>query len=234
MVLSSLVLVSSRQSLPHAVSGPGAEIRVSQIEARVGKVGWENLAAVSFYFVPGGRAHFRDFRRGFTEVEFAMESNQFLVQYDSNRHYIIHKNRQRLEGPAAEQALEQAEKLHSSDYYLLNPFVQLRAQGTEHKLTEDGDLLINYAAGGMTGDSYVIRTDSTGLPIEWRVWSSGLPLKGLKFTFTEWREISPGVSASLVHKSFFKNVEFRDVRGYSAYPGPENKDRFAELAEMKK
>ncbi|MBL8021839.1 MAG: hypothetical protein JNM27_19350 [Leptospirales bacterium] len=234
VVLASLVLVTSRQNLPHAVAGPAAESVVSQIESRVGKAGWEKLEAVSFYFVPGGRAHFKDFRRNFVEVQFAMDSSQFLVQYDSDGRFVIYKNRQRIQGQVAEQVLVQAQKFHTADFFLLNPFVQLRGAGVEHKITEEGDLLVLFPSGPMDGDSYVIRTDATGMPLQWKVWSGSSRLKGLKFQFENWRELSPGVRTSLMHTSFFKNVEIRDVRGFTAYPGPENKDRFTELAEMKK
>lgn len=233
VVLISLFLVSSRKSLPASRSGDEAERLAAQVEARVGKEGWDKLAAVSFYFVPGGRAHFTDFKRRLVEVAFAQSSNQFLVQYANDGRGVVYKNRKRIEGQEAADAVQQALKFHINDIYWLNPFVQMRAPGAVRKITEDGDLMLHYPEGGITpGDTYVIHTGPDGLPDRWNLWVKVLPLKGMQFTFEDWREIAPGVRVSLMHRSFFKDVELREVRTFSSYPGAENKDRFAELVEM--
>lgn len=233
VVLISLLLVSSRKSLPASRPGEDAERLASEVENRVGKAGWEKLAAVSFYFVPGGRAHFADLRRGFTEVAFAKSSNQYLVQYVKDGRGIVYKNRKLVSGQEAQDVIQQAIKFSINDMYWLNPFVQMRAPGAVRKITEDGQLVIHYPEGGITpGDTYVIHSGPDGLPDHWKLWVSVLPLKGMQFTFEDWREISPGVRVSLMHRSFFKDVEMREVRAFSSYPDPENKDRFAELVEM--
>jgi len=235
VILGALVLVTSRQQLPSGVPGEEAENRARQIENRVGKDAFEKLGAVSFYFVPGGRANFYDLKRRYAEVEFASDSNQFVVQFDETGNHIVYKNRVRIDGPEADAAHEKAVKFHINDFFWLNPFMHMRSPGAKRMLTEAGDLMIHYESGGATpGDSYVIHTDSSGLPVLWRLWVHVLPLKGIRFTFEDWREIAPGVFISLMHKSFFKDVSMRDVRAFPVYPDRENKDRFSQLAEMKK
>jgi len=233
VVLISLLLVSSRRSVPASRPGEDAERLAAQVEERVGKAGFDKLAALSFYFVPGGRAHFVDLRRGFTEVAFAQSSNQYLVQYAKDGRGIVYKNRKLVSGQEALDTIPQAVKFFTNDMFWLNPFVQMRAPGAVRKITEDGELVVHYPEGGITpGDTYVIHTGPDGLPDHWKLWVRVLPLKGMQFTFEDWREIAPGVRVSLMHKSFFKDVELREVRGFLSYPDPENKDRFAELVEM--
>lgn len=233
VVLISLFLVSSRKSLPASRPGEQAELLAARVEASVGKDGWERLGAIAFYFVPGGRAHFVDFKRGFVEVAFAQSSNQYLVQYAKDGRGLVFKNRKRVDGQEASDSIQQALKFHINDMYWLNPFVQMRSPGAVRKITEDGDLMVHYPEGGITpGDTYVIHIGPDGLPDRWNLWVKVLPLKGMQFTFEDWKEIAPGVRVSLMHRSFFKDVELREVRTFSSYPGTENKDRFAELVEM--
>ncbi len=233
MILGALATVSWRESPPSSVGDGEALART--IEKRVGLEAYSGLSAVSFYFVPAGRSHFRDLKRGLVEVTFASGSHQFVVQYDSAGRSIVYKNRVKITGAEAERAHAQAVSFHINDYFWFNPFVQFRSPGAKLGKTESGDLLVHYESGGVTpGDTYLIRTDESGRPVEWRLWVSVLPLKGLRFSFEDWTDIAPGVSVALMHKSTFKNVEIRDVKAFPAYPDRENKDRFAELAEMKK
>ncbi|HMU82114.1 MAG TPA: hypothetical protein PKE49_07555 [Leptospiraceae bacterium] len=214
--------------------GTGEDI-ARAIEASIGKTAFEKLGAVSFYFVPAGRSHFRDLKRGFVEVSYAAGSNQFVVQYDSLGNYVVQKNRVKISGPEAEKAHTQAVSFHINDFYWFNPFVQMRSPGAILGRTESGELLVHYESGGVTpGDTYAVKVDANGRPVEWRLWVSVLPLKGIGFSFDDWSEIAPGVFVSTMHKSSFKSVEIRDVKAFPSYPGQENKDRFAELAEMKK
>lgn len=205
------------------------------LEQRIGRAAWDRLGAVSFYFVPGGRAHFVDLKRGFIEVQFAQSSNQFLVQFAKDGRGIVYKNKKPVTGQEASDLIAQAYKYNINDMFWLNPFVQMRAPGAVARVTGQGELVVHYPEGGVTpGDTYVIQFGPDGLPASWKLWVSVLPLKGMQFSFEDWQEIAPGVRVSLMHRSFFKDVEIREVRAFGVYPERENQDRFKELVEMLK
>ncbi|MCB1308673.1 MAG: hypothetical protein KDK30_10855 [Leptospiraceae bacterium] len=237
LIIAGLVLWISGGRPPEAVSGPAAELLAERIEASVNMSAWrENTAAIEFVFLPRQNRHFRDLRRQLIEVRWGTEDH-FKVQYNNRTgRFIAFKNDERLRDASAEDAYRQAVRLHTNDFFWLNPFATLRAPGAERKLAGERALLLTFNSGGVTpGDNYLIITDGDGQPQRWQLWVSlwYVP-NGIEFAFNEWTELSTGARVALKHPGKLASIDLEVKSVYGDYPPIGEADRFQDLLDYER
>ena len=232
IVLLTIRLIVN-QPLPVGESGPAAEALADRIEAATAQQAWRDTAAVEFTFDRHGNKHFYDKRRHLIEVIAPGEKTiRVLYNHKNQNQFVAFADGNRLSGAEAHAALQQAIKFHVNDVFWLNPFGALRAPGAKLALVGERALLITYESGGVTpGDSYLIITDENGRPERWQMWVSVLPIRGLEFTFEDWKTYETGAVLSTTHNGSIAQVNLSGVKTYAQYPAPGEADRFAPLLE---
>lgn len=228
-VVLIIFFVTGRKSIPTGKEGPEAENMARSIEEFVGFTAYRNLAAVSFTFSPAGNQHFRDLQRNFIEVQFETEAGTAKVQYDhQTRSFIAYLNEEVTAEQAAANLFEKAYEIHTSDYFWMNPFIQLNAPHSIRKKVDANNLLVTYTdSNGSSGDSYLIQIEN-GRPVSWKMWVEALPMKGMEVTFENWIE-KDGIRIARERNSIHRNLEILNLE---LYENPEQPDRFAELQEL--
>ncbi len=243
LIIASLILISllvavfaffilGQRDLPQGVGGSEAEALTRRIEQAVGLDSWKKTAAISFDFSRSGSRHFCDLKRGYWKVEWSKGGDSYRLLSDRFASFVAYKGQELITGEPARQSYFAAWKKHINDLFWFNPFVQLRSPGAERLYVGQQALLVTYHSGGVTpGDSYLIITDEKGLPQRWQIWASILPLKGLEFTFEDWRQSQTGAWLSLVHKGPLLSVNIEQVQTYPDYPIAGEVDHFLPLKQ---
>lgn len=105
------------------------------------------------------------------------------------------------------------EYFYNDSFWLVAPY-KVFDDGTERSMveTEEGPaLLITYNKGGVTpGDSYLWFLDRNYLPRKYKMWVKIIPVGGLEFTWTDWKQYQGGVWLPGNHEGFI-NIEMNDI-----------------------
>ncbi len=230
VILFVLVRVLA-EPLPVGAAGAPADLLLERIEQAVGMPAYRNTAAVAFTF-RGINRHFADLRRGFWEVRWQEDGGEWAVQrHEKSGSTLVLRDENPLpEGPQRTEVALHAYRSQVNDAFWFHPFQALRAPGVERRLVGERALLVTFTSGGLTpGDSYLFVTDRSFRPEAVRMWVQVLPLRGMRFTFEDWKKTETGFFVSLVRRSNLAEVKLSDVRAYEAYPEPGQPDRFAYL-----
>jgi len=186
------------EDVPIGTQGQDAEALADEMLQALNKDGYDTLARIQFTY-PGG--HTYDWDR---------ENNQVIVEWDENKVFLD-----------LNQSVEQFETLQyqayeyfiNDSFWLVAPF-KVRDQGvTRSTVDVDGGrgLLVNYSSGGVTpGDSYLWIIDQRGFPIAWKLWTSNVPIGGLKIGWGGWVE-REGVWFSTFHPSKVIDLEITNL-----------------------
>ncbi|RKE94859.1 hypothetical protein [Ichthyenterobacterium magnum] len=114
--------------------------------------------------------------------------------------------------------IHKAESYFNNDtFWLVAPY-KVFDDGVERRLvkTEDNKdaLLITYTSGGSTpGDSYLWHFDDNGKPTSYQMWTSILPIDGLKASWNDWTITKSGAQLPTFHKLLFLGLEIEDIKG---------------------
>ncbi len=245
LVIVSLVLMivvgltikfAGSESLPIGEREGAAEL-AARIEKAVNVEAWrKKTAAVEFTFVSGNNRHFYDKKRKLYEVRFNDVGDDILVQHDPvNYRTLVLRDNQPVTGRKKADYLESARLRHHNDLFWLNPFATLQSPGIALQKIGERALLATYTAGGVTpGDSYLFVLDKQGRPEYFKLWVGIVPLKGIRASFDGWITTETGAKLSLVHKTFIRSIDLKDVKTYGVYPPPGTKDRFGDLLKLPK
>lgn len=174
----------------------------NQIMAAVDCAAWDTTGAITWSY--GGRGHHLwDKTRNFERATWG----DYEVFVDLNTQQgVAFKNGEKLEGKKAEKAVHEAWLRWVNDAFWLNPLCKLYDPGTVRSLVKVKDgrtgVMITYQSGGATpGDSYVWFADSTGLPVEWKIWVKIIPVGGISFTWEGWETLVTGAKISTIHQA---------------------------------
>ncbi len=226
----------SQRDLPKGQEGKKAEILTQKIERAIHLDNWKKTAAVSFLFMRK-TFHFRDNKRGYREVSWKKGREFYRVQYDIKENYLVYVDEKLLPKENSYRFYKVAYEKHTNDFFWLNPFSQMRAPGTKRLYVEERALLLQFTSGGVTpGDSYLIITDQQGLPIRWQMWVSIVPVKGIEFSFENWRRTKTGAHLSSLHRSFAFDLAVSKIETYGQYPDVKvrkGEDRFADFIKKR-
>lgn len=214
---------------PVGIPGPAAEALARRMQDAVARDRWDETGAVEWSFFVNH--HLWDRQRGFVEVRHG-DLRVLLRTHDQTG--VAYRGGQPLRGSELRDALDDAWAYFCNDSFWLNPIVKVFDDGTSRSIVPvDGRdaLLVEYASGGVTpGDAYLWILDDDGLPREWRMWVSVLPIGGVSTPWGGYVTLPTGAKVATRHGDGLLGFELGDVRGASAlsdlYP---DADPFASL-----
>ncbi len=163
--------------------------------------------------------------RGVNSYRWKPQQNLVDVYWDDYRvayqtHYpaisFAFKGEQHLEGDERDKALDYAIKNFNNDsFWLIAPHKIFDAGTTRQLITEDGKekLLVTYNSGGSTpGDSYLWEVDDNFVPISFKMWTSILPLDGVKATWENWETTAGGFPLPQKRSMYGLTIPITDVK----------------------
>ena len=186
--------------MPVGVQGEQADALARKMELAVNKEAWNNTRFVKW-----------SSRQGITYV-WDKWQGQLLVEKDDLVVVIRTEDqtgkawntKKQLQGAAEKKALANAWKNFCNDMFWLNPVVKTFDPGVTRSIVRVNNrehLLVTYGDGGITpGDSYLWELDSKGRPVAWQMWVGILPLKGIRFTWENWKQTQTGAWISTDHR----------------------------------
>ncbi len=184
---------------PSGRAGAEAEAYAARIERAVDVEAWERTGAVRWRF-PGGHEHLWDRARHVSRVRWG--DAEVLIREGPSG--LAYRGGTEVTGEDARELLDTAYAYWINDSFWLNPLAKMRDEGVSRALVrlEDGSdaLLVSYASGGLTpGDAYLWIAGDDGLPREWRLWVSVIPVGGLATTWEGWTTLSTGARIATRH-----------------------------------
>ena len=134
----------------------------------------------------------------------------------------------------AKYVVKSIKHFNNDSFWLAAPF-KTRDRGTQRSLVSDQEgegVLVYYKSGGTTpGDRYLWRLDTDHKPRSWQLWVQLIPLKGMTFTWEDWRLTSSGVLISHLHRSPMFDVFLRNVKVTLTFEELKIKDSYLTSSE---
>ncbi|WP_436515401.1 hypothetical protein [Ekhidna sp. To15] len=194
LIIGVLVYLFVDESVPSGTKGQDAEQLADEMLMALNKPGFDTIAIIRFTY-PGGHSY-----------EWNKAENKVRVQWEAND-VFLDLNRPTEEFSTLE--YEGYEYFLNDSFWLIAPF-KVRDNGVVRSSVEVDDgrgLLVTYTTGGVTpGDSYMWILDENGFPKAWKLWTSNVPLGGLKVGWGGWVE-KQGVWFSTFHPSKVIDLE---------------------------
>ncbi|MCI5055903.1 MAG: hypothetical protein MRY83_07325 [Flavobacteriales bacterium] len=157
---------------------------------------WKATKYVSWNFA--GRHHYVwDKDRNYAKISW--DEYEVIMRLE-DQSGMAYKNEKELVGTHKSKTIDKAWSYWCNDSFWLNAPAKAFDKGTKRQIvkTDNGDaLLITYPSGGVTpGDAYLWFLDEKGLPIEYKMWVSIIPVGGVSATWNDWEESSTGAMLS--------------------------------------
>jgi hypothetical protein len=172
------------ESLPDGEEGVQAEELVDNMLSSLNEEGYRKLNSISWTF--RDKHHYRWDKKN-NVVSTTFDKTSVKLDFMTGDHQVITSSN------ANQDSLIQVaiSYFYNDSFWLVAPF-KIRDKGTTRKYveTEDGPgILVNYASGGVTpGDSYLWVLDEIYRPKYWRLWTSNVPIPGMKFQWSNWKQ----------------------------------------------
>ncbi|WP_370089363.1 hypothetical protein [Ekhidna sp.] len=199
IIIGILAYLFIDESVPDGTQGQEAEALADEMLSALNKQGYDSIAVIEFTY-PGGHSYVWD-----------RVSNQVTVEWDNNEVFLDLN-----QSPEDYSTLqyEAYEYFLNDSFWLVAPF-KVRDEGVMRstvKVNEGRGLLVTYTSGGVTpGDSYLWIIDEKGFPKAWKLWTSNVPIGGLKIGWGGWTE-KEGVWFSLFHPSWVVDLEIKNLK----------------------
>ncbi|NNC82539.1 MAG: hypothetical protein HKN79_03100, partial [Flavobacteriales bacterium] len=202
--------------MPTGQEGPAAEQLAQRILDACNVDAWDQTRYVQWTFA-GSNSYLWDRTLGKVEV---VSGHQRVILNTADRSGVAFDAGQQLEGEDAEEALTSAWARFCNDsFWLIAPF-KVKDPGThrEYVETEEGPgLLVKYSSGGVTpGDSYLWYVAEDGFPYAYRMWTSILPVPGMRASWEEWTTLHTGAKVATVHALGPAQVNITDLASASS------------------
>lgn len=187
VIIFAAIKISSK-SLPEGTKGPAAEALTDKMLNAINGEAYAQLNYLEWTFRDGH--HFAWNKK---DNVVTVKWEDFEVQLNPEElSGEATKNGVALVGDTKQEAVQTAWVYFANDsFWLVAPY-KVRDPGTERSIveTEEGPaLLITYTSGGVTpGDSYLWYLDESGKPVAWEMWTSIIPVQGLRTTWEDWTE----------------------------------------------
>lgn len=194
LIIGILTYLFIDESVPNGIQGQEAEELADEMLRALNKPGFDTLSIIKFTY-PGGHSY--DWNKAENTVQVKWKENDVFLN---------------LNEPVDEFSTLQYEAYEyflNDSFWLIAPF-KVRDDGVMRstvKVDEGRGLLVTYTSGGVTpGDSYLWIIDENGFPKAWKLWTSNVPIGGLKIGWGGWTE-KKGVWFSLFHPSQVIDLE---------------------------
>ena len=197
---------------PNGEEGPRAEEMAQKMLTSINHKAWLNTGAVRWNF-DGRRELVWDRNRHYVKVSW--ENYEVYLMIDEMKG-AVYLDGKKLDEEEANEWLQKAWEIWVNDSFWLNPVSKIYDQGTSRSLVDlpDGGsgLLVEFSSGGATpGDAYLWELDNKGLPVNWQMWVSIIPVGGLNASWEAWITTTTGVKISTLHKIGKKELRIHDV-----------------------
>lgn len=202
---------------PNSNPTPEADALARAMMAAVNADAWNATGAVTWNF-RGSREHLWDRERQLARVRW--KNNEVLVNLNTQEGRAWQKGVE-VEGEKAADLVKAAYEAWINDSFWLNPITKAFDDGTQRSLVElkkdEGrGLLVEYTSGGVTpGDAYLWIVGDDDLPTAWRMWTSNIPVGGMRATWADWQELATGARVATNHKMKIGKLEMQGVAGAS-------------------
>ncbi len=219
-----LFMLMSCSSIPSGKEGEQAEALADRMLEAAGWSQWQKTAAVEFTFA-GLRSYLWDRQRGLVEYR----KDNLIVRFNKNtfRGVAYEDGRSVQDGQRLWSLIEDANSAFINDSFWLQPLFHIRAPGARRYFIEPDSLRVTFFEGGVTpGDTYVFTPDENDRLEKMQMWVQILPVEGAVAEFSEYTVTETGVPISLRRKTALKDIVISDVRFYSSFPEPGQKDPF--------
>ncbi len=198
IIIGFLTYLFIDESVPNGTQGQDAEELADEMLRTLNKSAFDTLSLIKFTY-PGGHSY-----------EWNRAENSVRVMWDDNDVYLDLETRK---DEFSSLEYEAYEYFINDSFWLIAPF-KVRDTGVVRSTVDvEGGrgLLVTYTMGGETpGDSYLWIIDEEGFPKAWKLWTSNVPIGGLKVKWGGWVE-KQGVWFSTFHPSWIIDLEITDL-----------------------
>ncbi|MEM1349937.1 MAG: hypothetical protein AAGI01_15360, partial [Myxococcota bacterium] len=154
--------------------------------------------------------------RDFARVQFK-NGSVALVDLRNQKGVAFDKSGDPLQGEARDELVADGWAAWVNDSFWLNPMAKAYDSGTAREAVtlEDGreGVLVKYDAGGLTpGDSYLWILGEDGLPVAGRMWVSNIPVKGVEFSWEDWKTLPGGAKVAAKHSGPI-DIHITEIKG---------------------
>jgi len=193
IALVAIAYVIIDKPVPNGTLGQDAEALTDEVLNALNKQGFDSLEYIEFTF------------RNTNRYKWDRRNNSVIVNWEEQEVYLD------LNRPIDSYnllELKAYQNFINDSFWLMAPF-KLRDEGVIRSTVavENGrGLLVTYSSGGLTpGDSYLWIIDENGFPTSWKLWTSNIPVGGLKLGWSGWVNKND-VWFSTVHEGKFTTV----------------------------
>jgi hypothetical protein len=181
---------------PEARSGVDADALARRLADAVHADAWARTGAVTWRFA-GKNTHLWDRQRGLIRVGWG--EIEVIRWLDRDAGLAFEQGRA-VPAERLAELLRDAYARWVNDSFWLNPISKLFDDGVVRGVVSGGDLLVRYTRGGLTpGDAYAWHPGPDGLPVSWRLWTSNVPIAGMRATWEGWTRLRTGALVSTRH-----------------------------------
>jgi hypothetical protein len=219
IVLLLLVYVKWTSTIPKPMTTAGeqAELLTAKVYQALNKPAWDSTAWVSWTYA--GRNNYLWNKAG-NEVRVRSKELEVILNLN-DLSATATKSRAQLSGDELEKARVWAWKNFCNDsFWLIAPY-KITDEATQRSISQSGGLMVTYPSGGVTpGDTYLWSFNQDGVPTDWHMWTSILPLKGLHSTWEEWVTLPTGAKISTTHRiAGLLTVHVTDLEAGATFDG---------------
>ena len=215
VVLIGITLISTNvlsNKIPKSVTGISADLLAFKVEDALGKCNFEKIRFVRWRFM-GTHHYVWDKFNGIVLLEYS-DYEVFLNLNDLPSSKVF-ESKQLLSSEDGKEIVDEAYAFFCNDsFWLIAPF-KFFDDGATRGIIENGNshqLMVQYDSGGVTpGDIYVWNLDDDFRPEFVQMWTSNLPIKGMKFSWTNYKSFWGGIDIAQEHKYGPLNIKIEDL-----------------------
>jgi len=209
------------EDLPVGKTGSDADQLAQAVMAGLNKKAFDQIPYLQWEFFRAGQKYFWD--KGKNDAIIEWGDNKVIMDLDTQKAKTF-----------AGGVLQQGENHNelkakawsnwcNDSFWMIAPY-KMFDSGTTREVVqlEDGKpgskgLKITYASGGVTpGDSYLWYLDQNNRPYQWKMWTSILPVKGMKSSWGKWED-NGGAILSTKHDLMGKEVMMKNVKAGTSW-----------------
>lgn len=203
-----LLFRSLSLSMPQGEQGAKADELAGKMLNSLSYQNYKDLEVISWKF-RGGNHYVWDKKK--RSVLASFDGAKVMLNFSNKTHDILVSNE--LKG---EDLINAAiANFYNDSFWVVAPFkIMDKGVTREYVETDDGPgLLVTYNSGGVTpGDSYLWVLDANYRPKYWRIWTSNVRIKGMKFKWKNWDQYK-GVWFAQSHPAQIPfNVRISDLK----------------------